>query len=227
MPPNGAETPASAPDFRRGRGRSDPCAIAAEPCHHLRGRGATATVGGSHEQAGTDPGGRVDRDDDPDPRRTGHGDLRRSSSVSNIGVLGVSLAFGLSLLCAAYLFGHISGCHINPAVTLGMWALKRTDGKDVPSYLVGQILGAAHRRVHHLRDPRDRRQHRQAAAQEAHPRGAVRRCVERLRRPLAVGLRVLGGGHHRGRVHRAVHPRDRGHHALVGHRRLRRASRSV
>jgi aquaporin Z len=61
----------------------------------------------------------------------------------NIGTLGVSLAFGLSLLCAAYLFGHISGCHINPAVTLGMWALKRTDGKDVPSYLVGQIVGAA------------------------------------------------------------------------------------
>jgi aquaporin Z len=61
----------------------------------------------------------------------------------NIGVLGVSLAFGLSLLCAAYLFGHISGCHINPAVTVGMWALKRTDGKDVPAYVVGQILGAA------------------------------------------------------------------------------------
>ena len=58
-------------------------------------------------------------------------------------MLGVSLAFGLSLLCAAYLFGHISGCHINPAVTVGMWALKRTDGKDVPAYIVGQILGAA------------------------------------------------------------------------------------
>jgi aquaporin Z len=61
----------------------------------------------------------------------------------DIGVLGVSLAFGLSLLCAAYLFGHISGCHINPAVTVGMWMLKRTDGKDVPAYVVGQILGAA------------------------------------------------------------------------------------
>jgi aquaporin Z len=61
----------------------------------------------------------------------------------SIGVLGVSLAFGLSLLCAAYLFGHISGCHINPAVTAGMWALKRTDGKDVPWYLGGQIVGAA------------------------------------------------------------------------------------
>ena len=61
----------------------------------------------------------------------------------NIGPLGVSFAFGLSLLCAAYLFGHISGCHINPAVTVGMWVLKRTEGKDVPAYLIGQILGAA------------------------------------------------------------------------------------
>jgi aquaporin Z len=61
----------------------------------------------------------------------------------DIGVLGVSLAFGLSLLCAAYLFGHISGCHINPAVTVGMWLVKRTEGKDVPAYIVGQILGAA------------------------------------------------------------------------------------
>jgi aquaporin Z len=61
----------------------------------------------------------------------------------NIGVLGVSLAFGLSLLCAAYLFGHISGCHINPAVTIGMWALKRTPGGEVPWYIGGQIIGAA------------------------------------------------------------------------------------
>jgi aquaporin Z len=61
----------------------------------------------------------------------------------NIGVLGVALAFGLSLLCAAFLFGGISGCHINPAVTLGMWAARRTEGKDVPFYLLGQIIGAA------------------------------------------------------------------------------------
>lgn len=61
----------------------------------------------------------------------------------NIGVLGVALAFGLSLLCAAFLFGSISGCHINPAVTLGMWATRRTEGRDVPWYLLGQVLGAA------------------------------------------------------------------------------------
>jgi aquaporin Z len=60
----------------------------------------------------------------------------------NVGVLGVAFAFGLSLLCAAYLFGHISGCHINPAVTLAMWALKRTPSKEVPAYLIAQILGA-------------------------------------------------------------------------------------
>jgi aquaporin Z len=61
----------------------------------------------------------------------------------DIGTLGVAIAFGLSLLCAAYLFGHISGCHINPAVTVGMWALRRTPGREVPFYLIGQIVGAA------------------------------------------------------------------------------------
>lgn len=60
-----------------------------------------------------------------------------------IGVLGVAIAFGLSLLCAAYLFGGITGCHINPAVTIAMWAVKRTKGKEVPVYIMGQIIGAA------------------------------------------------------------------------------------
>ena len=59
----------------------------------------------------------------------------------DIGTLGVSLAFGLSLLCAAYMIGSISGCHINPAVTLGLWALKKTEGRTVPYYIVGQIVG--------------------------------------------------------------------------------------
>src|SRR5438876_106716 len=52
-------------------------------------------------------------------------------------------AFGLSLLCAAYLFGHSSGCHNNPAVTAGMWALNRSPTRDVPWYIGGQVVGAA------------------------------------------------------------------------------------
>ena len=59
----------------------------------------------------------------------------------SVGVLGVALAFGLALLCAAYAIGSVSGCHINPAVTLGLWAIKKTDGKDVPYYIGGQVVG--------------------------------------------------------------------------------------
>ena len=57
------------------------------------------------------------------------------------GTLGVAMAFGLSLLCAAYLFGSISGCHINPAVTIGLWALGKTKSGDLPVYFVAQIIG--------------------------------------------------------------------------------------
>jgi len=59
-----------------------------------------------------------------------------------VGTLGVALAFGLSLLCAAYFIGSISGCHINPAVTIGLWAMKKTESKLVVFYIVGQIIGA-------------------------------------------------------------------------------------
>jgi aquaporin Z len=61
----------------------------------------------------------------------------------SVGVLGVAIAFGLSLLCAAYAIGSISGCHINPAVTVGLWVLGKTKSGDVPFYLGGQILGGA------------------------------------------------------------------------------------
>jgi aquaporin Z len=61
----------------------------------------------------------------------------------SVGALGVALAFGFSLLVAVYLVGAISGCHINPAVTVGMWLAKQTETRDVPWYLGGQILGAA------------------------------------------------------------------------------------
>ena len=58
-----------------------------------------------------------------------------------VGVLGVAIAFGLSLLVAAYAIGSISGCHINPAVTAGLWALGKTKGSDVPFYMGGQVVG--------------------------------------------------------------------------------------
>lgn len=62
-------------------------------------------------------------------------------AADKIGVLGVALAFGLSLLCAAYFIGSISGCHINPAVTVGLWVIGKTKSHDVPWYIGGQVLG--------------------------------------------------------------------------------------
>jgi aquaporin Z len=59
-----------------------------------------------------------------------------------IGLLGVSLAFGLTVLTMAYGIGHISGCHLNPAVTVGLWANGRVPTKDVPLYIVAQVIGA-------------------------------------------------------------------------------------
>jgi aquaporin Z len=59
-----------------------------------------------------------------------------------IGLLGVSLAFGLTVVTMAYAIGHISGCHLNPAVTLGLWAGGRFEAKDIPLYIVSQVLGA-------------------------------------------------------------------------------------
>jgi len=59
-----------------------------------------------------------------------------------IGFLGVSLAFGLTVVTMAYAIGHISGCHLNPAVTLGQWAGGRFAAKDIPLYIISQVLGA-------------------------------------------------------------------------------------
>lgn len=58
-----------------------------------------------------------------------------------IGLLGVSLAFGLTLLTMAYTIGHISGCHINPAVSIGLWAGGRFPKKELVPYIVAQVLG--------------------------------------------------------------------------------------
>jgi aquaporin Z len=58
-----------------------------------------------------------------------------------IGLLGVSLAFGLTVLGCAYGLGHVSGCHLNPAVTLGLCVAKRFAWKDLPGYVGAQVLG--------------------------------------------------------------------------------------
>jgi aquaporin Z len=59
-----------------------------------------------------------------------------------IGFLGVSLAFGLTVLTMAFAIGHISGCHLNPAVSFGLWAGGRFPAKDLIPYIVAQVLGA-------------------------------------------------------------------------------------
>lgn len=58
-----------------------------------------------------------------------------------LGFLGVSLAFGLTLLTMAYTIGHVSGCHINPAVSFGLWASGRFPGSHLLTYIVAQVLG--------------------------------------------------------------------------------------
>ncbi|MEZ9564855.1 aquaporin Z [Vibrio artabrorum] len=58
-----------------------------------------------------------------------------------IGLLGVSLAFGLTVLTMAFAIGHISGCHLNPAVTIGLWSGGRFDAKDVAPYIIAQVVG--------------------------------------------------------------------------------------
>ncbi|HHF2923351.1 TPA: aquaporin Z [Vibrio alginolyticus] len=58
-----------------------------------------------------------------------------------IGLLGVSLAFGLTVLTMAFAIGHISGCHLNPAVTVGLWTGGRFETQDVAPYIISQVIG--------------------------------------------------------------------------------------
>jgi aquaporin Z len=59
-----------------------------------------------------------------------------------IGLLGVALAFGLTVLTMAFAIGHISGCHLNPAVSIGLWAGGRFPAKELLPYIISQVLGA-------------------------------------------------------------------------------------
>jgi aquaporin Z len=66
-----------------------------------------------------------------------------AAGVPNVGIgyLGVALAFGLTVLTMAFAIGHISGCHLNPAVSLGLWAGGRFPAKDLIPYIAAQVLG--------------------------------------------------------------------------------------
>src|SRR5205809_2365901 len=61
---------------------------------------------------------------------------------TGIGIVGVALAFGLTVLTGAYALGHISGAHFNPAVSVGLWAGKRFPASELLPYIVAQVLGA-------------------------------------------------------------------------------------
>lgn len=62
--------------------------------------------------------------------------------VDAASVVGTAIAFGLSVVAMAYTIGGISGCHINPAITLGTYLAGRTSGKDLCGYIIGQVIGA-------------------------------------------------------------------------------------
>ena len=137
----------------------------------------------------------------------------------DIGVLGVSLAFGLSLLCAAYLFGHISGLSHQPGGHPRHVGAQAHRGRECPStssarssaprsggFVIWAILATG--------DNAGQGKLVRAALFSGASNGFADHSPSRLR--------VLGRRDHRGRVHRAVHPRDRGHHPLVGDRRVRR-----
>jgi aquaporin Z len=74
----------------------------------------------------------------------GCGSAVLSAAFPNVGIglLGVALAFGLTVMTMAFAIGHISGCHLNPAVSFGLWSGKRFPGSDLIPYIIAQIAGA-------------------------------------------------------------------------------------
>jgi len=65
-----------------------------------------------------------------------------ANGTSGVGLLGIAFAFGLSVVAMAYAIGHISGCHINPAISIGMVVVGRMKTNEALVYIVGQVLGA-------------------------------------------------------------------------------------
>lgn len=74
----------------------------------------------------------------------GCGSAVLAAGVDKVGIgwLGVSLAFGLTVMTMAYAIGHISGCHLNPAVSIGLWAGRRFPARDLLPYIIAQVIGA-------------------------------------------------------------------------------------
>ena len=72
----------------------------------------------------------------------GTGAVVFGNGVEGLGHLGIALAFGLSIVAAAYSIGTISGAHLNPAVSIAMFANKRLSSKDLVNYILAQVLGA-------------------------------------------------------------------------------------
>lgn len=70
------------------------------------------------------------------------GSATRASASLGIGTIGVALAFGLAVLTMAYAIGHISNCHLNPAVSFGMWAGKRFPAAELLPYIIAQVGGS-------------------------------------------------------------------------------------
>jgi aquaporin Z len=68
--------------------------------------------------------------------------LSAAYPILGIGFLGVALAFGLALLTMAYAIGHISGCHLNPAVSIGLAIARRFPSRDLPAYITAQVIGS-------------------------------------------------------------------------------------
>ena len=76
------------------------------------------------------------------PKEERGGAIGTWTAWGGIGILGVSFAFGLTVLTMIFTLGYISGCHLNPAVSIGLWVAKRFPGSDLLPYIIAQVLGA-------------------------------------------------------------------------------------
>jgi aquaporin Z len=130
----GYDTARASPQRPHGSGRRIACHRTAPEATWL-----TCGIGGPHEGVclALHRPGRVH-----DEHVLGSPQPRRLLSGDKIGFAGVSFAFGLSLLAMVYAIGPISGCHINPAVTLGVLLSKKMNPRYAPGYLVAQVIGA-------------------------------------------------------------------------------------